>query len=174
VKKNLSPFYGFIVGLVSTTVVWAGTGNVTTQFEVSVTIPPVCHSCVNVPNMYFGDYNPISGSPAEIVNAINVTCSAGVEYVVALDSGVNYSGGTYRHLVDPEGDGSNILQYALYMDPDYKNLWGDGTSSHGAPYYGTGKCTTEILNVYGQIPPNQIMAVGGKNYRDSITIILSY
>ena len=166
--------YGAIFGLACVSSVYAGSNSVTTQFHITTTIPPVCQSSVSATDMTFGEYNPISGNPAQVYNAIIVTCSAGVEYVVALDSGVNYSGGVHRNLKSTESDGADTLHYAMYMDPSYKRLWGDGTSSHGAPYYGTGTGSAEILTIYGHMPGNQIAAVAGRSYSDTVTVTLSY
>lgn len=165
---------GLIFGLLVSSAVFAGSNNVTTQFDVRTTIPPVCQTSVSASDMTFGDYNPISGNPGQMNNAITVICSAGVEYVIALDSGVNYSGGAHRNLLSQESAACDFLRYAMYMDPSFKRLWGDGTSSHGAPYYGTGTGSAEVLTIYGHMPENQTNAIAGRSYKDTVTVTLSY
>jgi spore coat protein U-like protein len=104
-------------------------------------------------SLYFGTYdtNNYPSSPGLVANTpINVTCTSGANYSVYLGPGAG-SGAT---VLDRSMTGtvhSAALDYQLYIDSGYSQIWGDGTVG---TYYncGVGNGAAQPYTVYGQIP----------------------
>ncbi|OJT98675.1 MAG: hypothetical protein BGN82_04175 [Alphaproteobacteria bacterium 65-7] len=140
-------------------------GSSQTQFTVSATVLDSC--AVTAGNLAFGSYTAGSAAPVTAASTIQVTCTNGLAYSVALD------GGSTSHNVAARAmtDGSNMLAYGLYTSNAYSTIWGDGTAPTArVPGAGTG--TTQSLIVYGRIGAGQFMPAG--SYSDTVTVSVDY
>ena len=142
-------------------------GTATNTFTVQAVINAACN--VSATNLNFGAYNPSSASALNGTSAVSVYCTGGTPYTASLNVGTG--GGTFatRTLLN----GSNTLNYNLYRDSSYSQIWGDGTSStYTVTGTGSGLLTANTITVYGQIPIAQDEPVG--TYNSTITITISY
>jgi spore coat protein U-like protein len=139
---------------------------ITTTFQVKATVLASCQ--VSAADLDFGDYTPTSGSDAAANTTIDVTCTNGTAYIVALD------GGSVMHDVSARAmsDGnSHDLSYGLYTTAGFATVWGDGTAAT-ATVGGTGNGASQALTVYGRLPASQY--VPAASYTDQITVTVTY
>jgi len=84
---------------------------------------------------------------------------------------VGSGGGTFA--TRTLSSGGSTLDFNLYRDAAYSQVWGDGT---GATFTvagtGSGLLTSNNITVYGQIPISQDKPVG--TYTSLITVTVSY
>jgi len=118
----------------------------------------------------FGSFSPLTGSEVVSTGTITVTCNLLSSYTIALSHG---GSGTYSPRRMADGS-SHSLDYNLYRDAGYSQLWGDGTN-------GSTMATGSFLlggsrnhTIYGRILlSTQRTAVPG-SYSDSITVTVTY
>ena len=145
----------------------AGAGTATGTFTVQATISSAC--LVSATTLNFGTYNPASATALTGTSTISVYCTSGSPYTTALN--VGSGGGTFatRTLLN----GSNTLDFNLYRDSAYTQVWGDGSgSTYTVAGTGSGLLTANTITVYGQIPISQDKPVGA--YTSLITVTVSY
>ena len=145
----------------------AGAGTATGTFTVQATISSAC--LVSATTLNFGTYNPASATSLTGTSTISVTCTSGSPYTTALN--VGSGGGTFatRTLLN----GSNTLDFNLYRDSAYTQVWGDGSgSTYTVAGTGAGLLTANTITVYGQVPISQDKPVGA--YTSLITVTVSY
>ena len=131
---------------------------------------------VAVTPLQFGEYLPFLGAPTDFTATLTVTCTntgtaaepwSGT--IALLDAG-RQSGRQLRQ-------GSQPLDYNLYLNPARTMRWGDGGSGGAVlPVSGTVGPTTpyrKTIVVYGRIPARQTSATVGR-YSDQITVLLDY
>src|SRR5262245_48022696 len=82
----------------------------TTTFTVTANIAADCN--LSAGNMAFGAYDPANGTAADQQSTINVYCSNGQTYTVALN--VGSGGGSYT--TRTMASGGNTLNYNLYTN----------------------------------------------------------
>jgi spore coat protein U-like protein len=106
-----------------------------------------------------------------------VNCTKNAPFTVALDKGTTTGGTIAQRLLT---NGTGTLQYNLYTDNGYANLFGDGTAGGGTTVTGTGGgfgvANANTIPVFGQLLDsgfNQV-APAGALYTDTITVTLSY
>jgi spore coat protein U-like protein len=141
----------------------------TTTFTVNAAVAGNCNITA-APNLDFGNYD---GSAVLTTSGdIKVRCSNGTPYSVKLSAG----GGTYAQRLLAKG--TDKLQYNLFTDAAYANVWGDGTSStvfNTGTGSGLSLAQEKTHTVYGQLPnstTNQDAPVGA--YADTITVTITY
>jgi spore coat protein U-like protein len=122
----------------------------------------------------FGTYSTGSGSPAN--GSVSVTCvvlgifGQDVSYSVRLGMSAQALG-TQRRM----NNGTNYLNYNVYCQSNYSQVWGNGLGATCAPTGGqTGLLGTllTVFPVYGIIPAGQYVTPG--SYGDSIDIEVLY
>jgi spore coat protein U-like protein len=128
----------------------------------------------------FGTYNPLNVANTWSNGSVQVTCyistaiNATVSASVALNAG---SSGSFTPRTLQAG--GHALNYNLYADSAYTQVWGDGT---GSTVTVTDSFTFVLLGglvqsvtstVYGQIPAQQLAVYPG-NYTDTITVTVNY
>lgn len=125
---------------------------------------------VSVTGASFGVYYPFNSAPTETSGAINIACTAGAPYNILLNEGM-YSSNNYFPRKMRNMSGISTLEYNLYRDVTFNEVWGDG---FGGTYTMTGIATgaTQILKIYGRIPLWQNVADGV--YTDAIGILVEY
>jgi spore coat protein U domain-containing protein, fimbrial subunit CupE1/2/3/6 len=136
-------------------------------FTVQAVINAACN--VSATTLNFGAYNPANATALNGTSTISVYCTGGSPYTTALNIGSG--GGTFatRTLLN----GSDTLNFNLYRDAAYSQVWGDGSAAtFTVAGTGSGLLTANTLTVYGQIPISQDKAVG--TYTSTITVTVSY
>ena len=127
---------------------------------------------VSVTGVVFGTYTPLAPTALLANGAVNIACTGirgrnGV--TVDLTTGVS---GTYlpaRTLTS----GALALNYNLYLDAGYSQVWGNGSGGSGE-----GSVTIKrrspnaTLTIYGAIAARQDPAPG--NYSDTIIVSVNY
>jgi spore coat protein U-like protein len=157
---------GTAVWLAAATVANAAT-TASNTFTVQAVINAACN--VSATTLNFGAYNPASAAALSGTSTISVYCTGGSPYTTALN--VGSGGGTFatRTLLS----GSDTLNFNLYRDAAYSQVWGDGTvSTYTVAGTGSGLLTANTLTVYGQIPISQDKPVG--TYTSTITVTVTY
>jgi len=142
-------------------------GTATTTFTASATISASC--TVTATNLAFGTYS--AGSPTALTgtSTVNVYCTSGTPYTVALN--VGSGGGTFA--ARDMANGTNLLAYNLYTSAAHTAIWGDGTTSTSTVAgTGAGVLTSSPNTVYGNIPISQDLPPG--TYTSTITVTVNY
>jgi len=144
----------------------AHAASVSTTFTVTATVLASCD--VTASNLDFGNYTSGAGSDTTANTTVDVTCTNGTHYTIALD------GGSVAH--DPaaramSAGGSSLLNYGLFTDASCTTVWGDGTGAT-TTMSGTGDGTAQPTTIYGRIPAGQY--VPATQYTDQITVQVTY
>jgi spore coat protein U-like protein len=136
-------------------------------------------SCtVSATGPVFGIYNPLSGAALDSNGSVIVTCTR-------LGAGGNRFNGTVTLSPGASGTfaartmraGAPTLNYNLYLDAAYTQVWGDGTASTFDWTFAmrlTRRNPTQQVTgiVYGQIAARQDVAPG--SYVDTIVVTVTY
>jgi spore coat protein U-like protein len=139
----------------------------TTTFTVSASIVADCN--LSAANLSFGAYDASSGTPLDATSSINVYCSNGLTYDVALNIGSG--GGTFA--TRTLASGGNTLNFNLYSNAGRSSIWGDGTGSTATVAgSGAGLLTAATHTVYGRIPSGQERTDG--SYASTITVTVTF
>jgi spore coat protein U-like protein len=95
--------------------------------------------------------------------ALSITCTTNVPFTLALDRGLGQS--ISSRLMTLSG-GSATIRYQIFQDAAHSTIFGDGTN--GSTRGGVGTGTAQLIDLFGQIPSQNISAVGA--YSDSISV----
>jgi spore coat protein U-like protein len=144
----------------------------TSNINVTASVASNCN--ITTTNMAFGAYT----GAADLFGTatVGVRCTKGTTYTLTLNPGATL-GATFAQRLLSDG-GANTLQYNLYTDAAYTNIWGDGSPSTTVySSTGTGLSATGQVNrtVYGKLPDNatnQDAQVG--SYSDTIVASVVY
>jgi spore coat protein U-like protein len=68
--------------------------------------------------------------------------------------------------------GGNTLDYNLFTDSDYANVWGDGSGTTST-ITGTGSGSAQALTIYGRVPGGQSTVPAG-SYTDLVSVTVTY
>lgn len=131
-------------------------------FNVTAVAEPTC--LVSAQNINFGNHGVLN-TAVDATGAITLTCTANLNYSVALNGGLSNSPPAARQMVRA---GSSIT-YGLYRDLNRANVWG---SAAGQIASGTGTGGLQTLTVYGRVPAQNTPAPG--NYSDTVVVTVSY
>lgn len=145
----------------------AGAATATGTFTVQAVINSACSVAATALN--FGAYNPTSATALTGTSTVSVYCTGGTPYTTALN--VGSGGGTFatRTLLS----GGQTLDFNLYRDASYSQVWGDGTAStFTVAGTGSGLLTANTITVYGQVPVSQDKPIG--TYTSTITVTVNY
>ncbi|MBC7700630.1 spore coat U domain-containing protein [Aquabacterium sp.] len=125
----------------------------------------------------FGAYSPISGSVVNSTATVAVSCidycsCTFGSYTVALNAGTYGTLGTRQM-----GTSTLRVNYNIYKDSAYTQIWGDSTSStftNSGSYAFTCAfgCVTNFT-AYGQIPASQTTVQAG-SYSSTVTVTVTY
>jgi spore coat protein U-like protein len=137
-------------------------------------IPVSAHAAVRCSvttvGVAFGLYDVFSSTPLLSAGSVSVRCvglGTGTEQVsISLSTGGSGS-------FNPRAlfQGSERLNYNLYLDPGHSQIWGNGTGgtvkqvsiSSGRP---------ANLTIFGRIPPGQDVSAG--TYSDTIVVTIDF
>lgn len=134
-------------------------------FDVTANVVTGCIITAN--DLDFGNYSAVAALPTDATSTIQVDCSLGAIFEVALDTGSN--GGDYTGRLMTNG--VDNLTYNLYLDPLYLTVWGDDT---GATEDVTGVSLGAPINytVYGRVTAGQDVSTGA--YTDTVTATIAF
>ena len=139
----------------------------TTTFNVTITLVNTC-TINSTTTLNFG--NSVGVLSANIDPAgvpISVTCTNGATYNVGLDAGTG-AGATVA--TRKMTSGGSTVNYSLYRDNGYSNVWGNTVSTDTVSSTGTG--AAQSFTVYGRVPSQTTPASG--TYSDTITVTVTY
>lgn len=156
--SRLNPRAALVCGLLALACPLAATAEIT--------------SCtVSVSGVVFGTYTPLTATALLANGAVNIACS-GVNgnnsITIDLSPGM---GGSYatRTLTS----GALTLNYNLYSDGSYTQVWGNGTGGSVEQSASIRKLSPNAtLTIYGAVGAGQDPAPGG--YGDTITVSVNY
>ncbi|MBS0970003.1 spore coat U domain-containing protein [Chimaeribacter arupi] len=174
-KTQLTLATAALMMLTPTAPLFAGT--VTGNMGVTLTVGAGCEvvggNSTGAVNQFgtlsFGEYSSLANiinsqsTDAAGTGSLQLLCTTGTPFTVALDNGVNAAGGQRRMA----GTGGAFINYNLYQEPARTTLWGPGT-----PLAGTGTGTPVNLIVYGQVPAQTTPAAG--TYTDTVTMTVTW
>jgi len=148
----------------------AGAGTATGTFTVQAVINSACNVSANTLN--FGAYSPSSATALTGTSTISVYCTSGSPYTTALNIGSGGGSFTARTLLN----GTYTLNFNLYRDSAYSQVWGDGTAGTSvipsSPDTIVTKGGSASYTVYGRIAADAAISPGG--YSDSIVVTAGY
>lgn len=126
---------------------------------------------VTVTGVAFGTYTPLQSSALDMNGTINIACTGITgrnSLTIDLSTGASNSYPT-RTLVS----GTSGLNYNLYLDAGYTQVWGNGTggSVEGGATINNGH-RNATLTIYGAIAAGQDPAPG--SYTDMIEVSVNY
>jgi spore coat protein U-like protein len=155
---------------------WRVIGVVTLMSCVSVAAHGAVSCGASASSVAFGIYDPLQGTPDTSTGNLTVTCSATgssafITVFVSLSTGLS---GTYS--ARKMFSGANTLNYNLYGDNTYTQVWGDGTSGtvrgSASVLVAPGSPRTLTGTWYGRVPAAQDVAAG--TYADTIVVTVTY
>src|SRR5262245_27141549 len=116
---------------------------------------------ISTTSVNFGSYDVFAVSPADSTGSVTYRCTnhPNVTIVLSKGSSTTFSPRTLKN-------GSNALNYNLYLDAARITVWGDGTSStsvYSSSSVSNGNIT---VTVYGRVPAAQ--DAGSGSYSDSV------
>jgi len=132
----------------------------TAELDVTAEVVAACN--VSTSSVSFGDY---SFEEVTAQGSIDVQCTNGTEYAIALDGGSSGDVAN-RHMED----GANTLNYALFSDSGFENSWGETEGTDTISDTGNGE--TQNHPVHGRIDADQTSPVG--NYQDTVNVTVTF
>lgn len=138
-----------------------------TTFDVTITITSTCS--IDTPaatDVAFGP-NPSTATNIDAAGQLNVNCTPGTDYDIALDEGLNAAGGGIS--ARAMANGADLVPYQLYQDAARSVVWGNTLNTDTLA--GTGTGTVQALPVYGRVPSAGFPAA---TYTDTVTATVTY
>lgn len=132
------------------------------SFATQATVAANC--LINVEDINFGVHGLID-SEVTANGAIDLTCTPGANYTVALDGGLTGATNPEQRLMR---SGSNTIAYGLYADAAHTKPWSATGSGLVSGTYAT---NAPSITVYGRVAP-QPAAVG--QYSDTVVVTITY
>ena len=117
----------------------------------------------------FGNYDTLNATPTDSTGTISYSCSQGggaLNVVITISRGLS---GTFSRAMS---NGSDRLQYNLYLDAGFTRIWGDGsqgTETLSDKIPGNSHQITAI--VYGRVFPRQNVGTGVFVDRLTVTMV---
>jgi len=129
-------------------------------------------SCtVTVAGVAFGTYTPMQSTPLDMNGTINIACTGITgRNTVTIDLG---TGASNSYVTRTLISGTYTLNYNLYFDAGYTQVWGNGagTSVEGSATIRK-HAPNASLPVYGAVAAGQDPAPG--SYADTILVTVNY
>jgi spore coat protein U-like protein len=134
---------------------------------MSVTATVIASCNVAAEDLALGNYDPVAAAPLAGATTIDVVCTNGTDYSIALDEGLGSGASIATRKMT---SGASTLNYSLYQDASHTDLWGETDGLDTVDDTGTGAIQT--FDVYGLIPAAQTAAAGA--YSDTINVTVTY
>jgi len=136
------------------------------NFTVSATVASNC--LVSATTLNFGSTGLLNTN-VDATNSINVRCTPGTPWTVALNAGSG-AGGTVS-LRKMTASGGATVAYTIYRNSGRTEVWGDGTSGTFT-VTGTGTGSAQAQTGYGRVPSQS--TPGPALYTDTIVVTVTY
>lgn len=137
----------------------------TGAMTVTATVIASCN--VAAEDLALGNYDPVAPTPLAAATTIDVVCTNGTAYSIALDEGLGSGASVATRKMS---SGANALNYSLYQDASHTELWGETAGLDTVDDTGTGAIQT--FDVYGLVPASQAAPAGV--YSDTINVTVTY
>ncbi len=133
---------------------------------VTAQITGTCNVTVTS-DMAFGTFDSLTSTVVDADGTADVECSAGIPYVIGLDTGQNIG----RRMTDGAG---NFLDYEVYTDASH-TPGNEFPQVGGSTFGGTGAGIGTLVpyTFYGRIPSQSPTPPAG-NYSDTLTVTVRY
>lgn len=128
-------------------------------------------SITALPTLSFPPYDVFVGAPTVTSGIATIRCTGSgslPSFTVGIGQSATSNSISGRQMAQQGAGSTGRLNYNIYKDGGYSNLWGDGTAGTTPLVVTTAGPNTQVP-VYGKIDPGQDAPVG--NYKD--TVILS-
>lgn len=139
----------------------------TTTFQVRITIQSSCSIDDPAPTDVDFGTEPSSATDVDAIGQLNVNCTPGTAYTIALDDGQNSGGGGVG--ARAMANGADQVPYQLYSDAGRTLVWGETTGTDTVA--GTGTGLVQPYPVYGRVPSANAPAA---SYLDVVTATISF
>jgi spore coat protein U-like protein len=147
---------------------------VLSRFEFGVWANVVADCAVSASALDFGVADTLARRPTRATSTISLRCTSGVPYTIALDAGTT-TGATVAQRSMTRDGGAETLAYGLYTDTARRRIWGDGSSgSQTESGTGSGTNRTESHTVYGELELERDDEPTSGQYRDTITVTVTF
>ncbi|MBU2886483.1 spore coat U domain-containing protein [Gilvimarinus agarilyticus] len=141
----------------------------TGNFDVTITITASCTiDTASDGNINFGTQASTATNIQISTASIDVSCTQGTPYTIALNDGTN-SDGTSRRMKG-QTVATDYIPYELYSDA-YTTPWGDGVTLGSVKSGLTGNGGTQNHVIYAQVPSANASA---QDYQDSVTATITW
>ena len=131
----------------------------------------VINSCtVAATPMSFGAPTAIGGAAIDSTSTISLVCTNGATYDVALDQGLNASGGS-RQMSNGATTPTKV-PYGIFTDVARSSAWGS-TRGVNTVAGSAGTLGAVTLTAYGRIPASAT-SVGAGAYVDTVTVTVTF
>jgi spore coat protein U-like protein len=124
----------------------------------------------SLPTLGFPNYDVFVAAPTVTSGIATIRCSGSgslPSFTVGIGQSATSNSISGRQMAET-GAGTGRLNYNIYKDGGYSNLWGDGTAGTTPLVVTTAGLNTQVP-VYGKIDPGQDAPVGN----DKDTVIMS-
>lgn len=163
--------FGAALALLAMPVILAGAANAQSttapqDLGVSITISEEC-AVSNVVPVAFGSHGDLAAD-VDAEGSVDVTCTAGTDYDIALDAGDGSGATVATRLMT--GPASATISYTLYPTDSYATAWGDSVGEDTQSGTGTGEAVTHTI--YGRVPTQTTPAPG--DYTDTVAVVVHY
>jgi spore coat protein U-like protein len=143
----------------------ASAATATSSFNVTMTIQGQC-TVASATNLQFGTVGVLA-NPVTASSTIGVQCTNTTPYNVGLNAGLGTGATvTTRKMTG----GGTTVNYTLYRDAGYTQIWGITVGTDTVS--GTGTGAVQNLTVYGQVPAQTTPAPG--SYTDTVQVTVTY
>ncbi|GAB2501143.1 spore coat U domain-containing protein [Pseudoxanthomonas sangjuensis] len=136
-----------------------------TTFDVTITITSTCSiDAPTATDVAFGTH-PSTETDVDADGLLNVNCTLGTPYDIALNEGLNGADVATRAM----SDGANEVPYQLFQDAGRTTVWGETAGIDTLA--GTGSGAVQEIPVYGRVPSTNFPA---SSYTDTVTATITY
>lgn len=136
-----------------------------TTFDVTITIESTCS--IDAPAATDVDFGTVDSAATDVEadGLLNVNCTPGTDYEIALDPGLNGATVADRAMTN----GTILVPYQLYRDAARTLVWGETLDVD--TFGGTGTGAVQPVPVYGLVPSANFPA---DTYVDTVTATVTY
>jgi len=128
------------------------------------------HCDVSATIFSFPAYDPLALASSDSSGEVIVQCDPGQPFQIKLDAGL-YARGNFSVREMRSADTQTPLQYNLFLDPSYSQIWGDGGGA-SLFYRGIGSIVPFKVPLYGRVPAGQRVSAG--QYSDSVVVTIEW
>jgi len=144
-----------------------------TDFGIEASVPDRCEITGGPLPLDFGTVSGLNVPNTTAITRVDVRCTKGTVYDVALDDGM-FSPAPGQRRMQNASNANHYIDYDIYSDSSMSNRWGSlaaGEDHQDGPEIGTGVDSQAFLG-YGLVPAQTAPSVG--TYRDRVILTVHY